>query len=221
MNKSLIPASLRFPHPFSRTWTHISCNKNSGIDGKHQIDHILVRSKWINSVRNCRSYNTLDIGSDHRIVTAHFKISLRCLKKRKKINNSYNWEEFSINNVLQQRYAVEVRNKFELFHNCELEDAQSSYDAFEKCISSINEIVIPKKKKKKHKWISDRTDELIDKRKIAKQKVDKLDTLKNQEELKYLSNQILKSYKEDKQKYYENICGQLTDASKCNNTLDI
>ncbi len=80
---------------------------------------------------------------------------------------------------LQQRYAVEIINKFELFHNCELEDAQSSYDAFEKCISSINEIVIPKKKKKKHKWISDRTDELIDKRKIAKQKADKSVTLKN------------------------------------------
>ena len=49
-------------------------------DGIHrvQIDHILLRGKWRNSIRKCRAYSIAD--SDHRIVTANLKISLRLLR---------------------------------------------------------------------------------------------------------------------------------------------
>ena len=53
------------------TWEH-----PEGVH-KVQIDHILLRGKWRNSVRNCRAYSTVEPGSDHRIVTAELKISLR------------------------------------------------------------------------------------------------------------------------------------------------
>ena len=48
-------------------------------DGIHrvQIEHILLRGKWRNSVRKCRAYSIAD--SDYRIVTANLKTSLRLL----------------------------------------------------------------------------------------------------------------------------------------------
>ena len=44
---------------------------------EHQNDHILIRSKWQNSLKNVESFIKPDIKSDHRIVTARIKMSLR------------------------------------------------------------------------------------------------------------------------------------------------
>ena len=43
-----------------------------------QIDHVLLREKWRNSIRKCRAYSIVD--SNHRIVTADLKINLRLLR---------------------------------------------------------------------------------------------------------------------------------------------
>ena len=38
--------------------------------GKHQLDYILVRRKWHNSIKNCEAYSTFaNVGPDHGIVT--------------------------------------------------------------------------------------------------------------------------------------------------------
>ncbi|CAF4028768.1 unnamed protein product, partial [Rotaria magnacalcarata] len=55
----------RFPQPQSRSWTWLHPNNNS----KAQLDHILINGKWINSIRNVRAYNTVELNSDHRIVS--------------------------------------------------------------------------------------------------------------------------------------------------------
>jgi hypothetical protein len=46
-----------------------------------QIDHITISTKWWKSLKACRSFNTVDIGSDHKIVTAQFSISFRATKQ--------------------------------------------------------------------------------------------------------------------------------------------
>lgn len=47
---------------------------------KHQLDRILINSKWVNSLRNGRAYNTVELGSDHRIVTILLVTSSRTSK---------------------------------------------------------------------------------------------------------------------------------------------
>ena len=45
---------------------------------KSQVDYILINTKWKNSALNCEAYNTFStVGSDHRIVTAKLRLSLR------------------------------------------------------------------------------------------------------------------------------------------------
>ena len=47
---------------------------------KAQLDYILIRKKWVNSVRNCRAYSSFSsVLSDHIIVSAHISLSL-CTK---------------------------------------------------------------------------------------------------------------------------------------------
>jgi hypothetical protein len=76
---------MRFPQPRNRlwTWTHPA-------GSTHQLDHILINSKWVNSLRNCRAYNSVEGDSDHRIVSILLVASLRTSKgkpcKRPKFN---------------------------------------------------------------------------------------------------------------------------------------
>ena len=47
-----------------------------------QIDYILFRKRWRNSIHNCQAHSSSNsIGSDHRIVTATIQLSLRTRKK--------------------------------------------------------------------------------------------------------------------------------------------
>ena len=47
-----------------------------------QIDYLIFRKKWRNSVRDSRSYSTFSsVGSDHRVVSATVKLSLRASKR--------------------------------------------------------------------------------------------------------------------------------------------
>ena len=70
-------ATTRKPHPNRQKWSGQYPNGS-----KTQLDHVILRRKWINSLQNCRCYNTVEIDSDHCIVTANLKFSLRTNKKK-------------------------------------------------------------------------------------------------------------------------------------------
>ena len=54
---------------------------------KSQIDYFLVRKKWRNSDKNTEAYNSYtSIGSDHRLVAATVKLSLRSNKSQSRRN---------------------------------------------------------------------------------------------------------------------------------------
>ena len=47
---------------------------------KHDLRPVILRGKWINSLCNCRCYNTIEIDSNHSIVTATVKFSFSTTK---------------------------------------------------------------------------------------------------------------------------------------------
>ena len=70
---NLKPLNTSFKKREGKLWTHTS---PSG--AKCQIDYIVINNKWKNSALNCEAYNTFcSVGSDHRIVTAKTRLSLR------------------------------------------------------------------------------------------------------------------------------------------------
>ena len=75
----------RFPHPPKRMWTW-----KHPIGSLAQLDHILVNSKWIRSVTNCRAYNSVEIDSDHRILSARFNIRFRASKGKSNLRTRFN-----------------------------------------------------------------------------------------------------------------------------------
>ena len=76
---NLFCSNCSFMKPNSRLWTF-----EYPTGARAQLDYILFRKKWRNSIKDSRSFSSFSsIGSDHRIVSATIKLSLRSSKRSK------------------------------------------------------------------------------------------------------------------------------------------
>ena len=134
---------------------------------QQQLDHIMIRSKWWKSITNCRAYNTIDIGSDHRLVNANFRLSFRANKQASDVRCQYNWAKLS-EPLIQRTFDLELRNRFDslldgaTISNDTISQVQKQADAFDTALKHASEKVLGKKLKNKHaSWVSPQTIELL------------------------------------------------------------
>ena len=79
---------------------------------KTRIDYILINKKWKNSVKNIKANSTFaSIGSDHRVVTARLKLSLR-MSHTPPRRKAVDWSVLRNDKDLQQLYTVKVKNRY-------------------------------------------------------------------------------------------------------------
>ena len=100
--------------------------------------------KWKNSLKNAEAYNTFaSVGSDHRIVSARIKLSLR---KSKTISGKkqHDWSLLCTDSDLQKQYSIEVRNRFQPLDIAD-ECATEKYDRFIRANREAAEKTIPRK----------------------------------------------------------------------------
>ena len=77
LEANLEATNLRYRKKPGKMWTYLSDMNLS----KSQIDFILVRKKWKNSMLNTEAYDFFSsLGSDHRLVMAEVRLSLRKAK---------------------------------------------------------------------------------------------------------------------------------------------
>ena len=83
---------------------------------RSQLDYVLFRKKWRNTTRDSRAYSSFSrVGSDHRIVSASVKLSLRSSKKSSPHPmKCIDWKTVSQNKDLSEKFAIAVHNKFQL-----------------------------------------------------------------------------------------------------------
>ena len=109
-----------------------------------QLDYILVRKKWRNSVHNAEAYKSFNtVGSDHRVVAAKLKLSLRAPRKEKRI--SYDWKLFSQSSELQQKYTIAVKNKYQVL---EEDGNDQRFEKFVDANKKAKEEHVPERSKK-------------------------------------------------------------------------
>ena len=94
-------ANTSFEKRKGKLWTYMSEMNGR----KSRIDFILVNKKWKNSVMNAEAYNCFSsLGSDHRVLTAKIKLSLRTAASTpRKIR--YDWSVLMDHN-LQELYTI-------------------------------------------------------------------------------------------------------------------
>ena len=74
------------------------------------------------------------MGSDHRILVANLTLSLRASKQIAKHKPKYVWSDLRDQDKLQERYAVEVWNKFNI-HGL---DEETISERYERLVEVIN-----------------------------------------------------------------------------------
>ena len=130
----LLAANSQFQKKKGKLWTWISPHKT-----KNQIDYIIVRNKWRKSIINCEAYNTfISLGSDHIIVVAKVILSLRATKQKMKIKQKYVWSDLRDQVKLQEKYANDVKEKF----NIQSLDEELLSKKYEWLVEAINETAI-------------------------------------------------------------------------------
>merc|ERR1712015_151746 len=142
---NLFCSNCSFMKPKGQLWTF---EYPSG--DRAQLDYILFRKKWRNSIKDSRSYSSFSsIGSDHRIVSGTIKLSLRSSKRSKPHPmKSIDWRKVAHDNNLSHQYAVEVKNRFELLHNeINQDNVDESYTTLSKLTQEVAEEMLPKKSK--------------------------------------------------------------------------
>ena len=96
---------------------------------KLQIDYVQVKKKWRNSILNSQAYNSYaSSSSDHRIVSARVRLSLRANSKTQPKKVKYDWSLLQKDPEIQDKYSVEVRNKYTILNDmCEDKSTTAKY----------------------------------------------------------------------------------------------
>ena len=100
--------SRNFQKRHGQLWTH-----NSPNDFKSQIEFIIINKKWKNSVKNCRAYNSFNsISSDHRIISADIKLSLRANTKKNSKFKPCDWTRLTHDTEIRNAFIITVKTDY-------------------------------------------------------------------------------------------------------------
>ena len=163
----LSEAQSRFPHRKGRLWTWRHPNPATR---PAQLDHILIGKKWVNSLRNCRAYNTASLESDHRMVSASVRLSLRSSVAKQPRRPRIDWKRL-LEAGVSEKFELELRNRYETLDDHS--QLQTRYDKLLNCVeeAAIQAVgVIPPAKS--NPWISKSTAALIEQREKAKMELE-------------------------------------------------
>ena len=120
-------------------------------NSKAQIDYVLIKKKWKNNVMNCEAYSSFEgVSSDHRIVTAKIRLSLRRNATQIATTKHYDWVLLN-NRDIRDKYVLELRNRFEtLQEETEKGTPNDEYENFVNVHLEAAEKCIPTKPRTKH-----------------------------------------------------------------------
>ena len=130
-----------------KLWTYTYANNN-----KAQIDYVIINKKWKNSAMNFEAYSSFDgVSSDHRIVTAKIRLSLRKNASRTTTTKKYDWALLN-NRDISDKYELKLRNKFEaLLEKTEKGTPNDEYENFVNAHLEAAANCIPTKPKTKYR----------------------------------------------------------------------
>ena len=163
-DNDLFITNTAFQHHTRRRYTWMS----PGGRCRNQIDFILIKKRWLRCVTNSRAYPGADCGSDHNLVAATLKLRIR---RPKALSVGVRLNPRALDDpLLQEVYNVEVNNRFEELRL--LEDDKPPEEMFKKVkdtVTATAESILGKApRRSKQPWISEETQQLMDRRKELK-----------------------------------------------------
>lgn len=115
-----------------------------------QIDFILINKKWVNCALNCEPFSSFSsLSSDHRIIIAKIRLSLRSNKLKTAKSPRYDWKKLRDQNLANQ-FKITLSNRYQSLQDESNEiTANSSYRNFETACAFAADELIPSRRKAK------------------------------------------------------------------------
>ena len=130
-----------------KLWTDTYLNNT-----KTLIDYVLINKKWNNSAFNCEAYSSFErVYTDHQIVTARIRLSLRKNDTRTTPTKHYDWALLN-NRDIRDKYTLAPRNKYDALQ--EQTETPTPNEEYENFVNSHLEAAakfIPTKQRRKYR----------------------------------------------------------------------
>lgn len=141
-------------------------NSPDGIT-KNQIDHLAISSTWRTSLLDVRNRRGADIDSDHHLLVA--EVRLKVSATRVSIDTARTGRRFDVSKlkdlVTSQVFKMELRNRFSLLDVNEPTTVDAEWNRIKMVYTETSSVVLGHKTGKREEWMSQRTWDLIGKRK--------------------------------------------------------
>jgi hypothetical protein len=135
---------------------------------RNQIDHVAVNWKWIGSLQDVKTRRGADVASDHELLIAKIKLSLRQRPKgedrRKMAVHRLKLEE------VEKEFEVKILNMFEVLQDKDVEDVEYWME-YRDALKETGEEVFGCVRSRKDEWISDESWGKINKWKEVKRRL--------------------------------------------------
>ena len=164
---------------------------------------------------NCEAYSSFEgVSSDHRIVTAKVRLSLRKNATRKATTKHYDWALLN-NRDIRDKYALELRNTFKaLQEKAEIGIPNDEYENFVEAHLEAAEKCIPTKPRTKYRvpWETLAAREKRALVKTASKSYQKNPTNTNARELEKAQHQLTGIYLKEQAEYVQNQIDKIRDS---------
>ncbi|XP_071823877.1 craniofacial development protein 2-like [Apostichopus japonicus] len=143
MLNKLTVCSTHFQHKDCRkvTWTS-PCGKY-----KNMIDFIITQQENLTTFKNCRSYCSADVGSDHNLVLATVLSAPVKVKRLKTTPKSYDVSRLH-NSLIAEEFRAKIGGAFEPLLHLEDTDVETLWEKFKNTTNKVTEETVGFQRKK-------------------------------------------------------------------------
>ena len=139
---NLIIGNTSFQKHVNKRWTYRSPKGDLS-----QIDFIMYRKRWRNSINDCQAYSSSNpVGSDHRVVTATIKLSLR--RPKPPSTKKLFWSALTTDSELASQVDNTIASNF-----YDLPAAKQVYTTFVSIANSVGAELLPPKPRRPPKTV--------------------------------------------------------------------
>jgi len=189
-----------FEHEKRRRYTW----KKAGNTGRYQLDYILVRQRYGNSVKNARSYPGADIDSDHNLVMMTAAVRLKKNVKKRLSRKKWQLEDIETKTAAFQEGLREELTKRSDGQRTSVEEEWKEFrDAVKK--SAKETIGYCKARKAKKPWVTEEMIRKMDERRKWKS----MNTDVGKKRYRHLNNELRRETDRAREVWWRNECDEL------------
>ena len=170
-------------------------------DSRNQIDFIIVHKKPKPQIKDSRVFNSASIGSDHSLVLARFKISIKQKRKfyPKRVPKKFYVERLLTDPELANEFRIKIGGRFEPLLNLDTDeiDTDELYDRFKGVLNTVTKETVGFCKRKLVENMPPDVEKMCEKRKVARlQSLSQPLNLKARQQYQSLNREVKKSIKD-------------------------